>query len=118
MNKVIKSILSVSLLFAGAVNASDTYCSDTVEGITIWRHGLVAINPGTYTNSTDYWILCDLSGTNSEACKAIYSAALAAFTAQKKITVKFSTTEFSSCSTVPVWDTTLPNKVSVVQIVN
>lgn len=105
-------------MISGLAHA-DVACTGTLKGLRLWGNGsswaAVSLNeyPGT-------WIICDTDntygGVSPKSCNAMYSTALTALAASKRITLHFS--QYTACSEIPSWDVGLPGKMNMLYIDN
>lgn len=111
--RIYVSLFLFSLFYMGEALAG-VQCSGTVSGLRLWGNGSswVAVSLKEYPGT---WILCDTDnnygGVAPNACNAMYSMALTAFAANKKINLNFS--GYTSCADIPSWDVTLPSKFNM-----
>ena len=107
------------LYMASDVLLADVQCVGTPSGLRLWGNGAswAAISLKEYPGT---WIICDTDnqygGVSPKSCNAMYSTALAAFAANKRINLHF--TGYTDCTKIPSWDVSLPSKFNMLNILN
>ena len=112
--------LLVNLILPATVFAGSISCKGTPEEVFIWGNGSdwLAVRIEGHEGP---WILCgldsDSSGVSASSCKAMYSAALIAFSASNELKLNFDSAAYATCDDVPSWATSLPDNFNILSIV-